>query len=274
MIQMKYKENKKLVKDFWNKSSCGEELYLKGENKKKAYLNQSSIRYKLEPYILDFAKFEESKNKKVLEIGVGLGSDHQKFAEAGAKLTGIDITERAIMHTANRLKVFELSSDLRIGDAEKLQFSDNEFDQVYSWGVIHHSPNTGKAVNEIYRVLKEGGKANVMIYHKNSFVGYMLWLRYALLMLKPFTSLKSIYAKHLESPGTKAYSINEAEKMFSKFTSLNISTVLTHGDLLTSQAGQRHKGVVLSLARILFPVFIIKTLFPKHGLFMLISATK
>ena len=82
---MKYKENKKLVKDFWNKSSCGEELYLKGENKKKAYLNQSSIRYNLEPYILDFAKFEESKNKKVLEIGVGLGSDHQKFAEAGAK---------------------------------------------------------------------------------------------------------------------------------------------------------------------------------------------
>jgi ubiquinone/menaquinone biosynthesis C-methylase UbiE len=273
IIQMKYNRNIIKVKDFWNESSCGEELYLKDENK-KAYLNQSSIRYKLEPYILDFSEFKKSKGKKVLEIGVGLGSDHQKFAEAGAELTGIDITERAIMHTANRLKLFELSSDLSVGNAENLQFNDNEFDQVYSWGVIHHSPNTEKAVNEIYRVLKKGGKANVMIYHKYSFVGYMLWFRYAFLMLKPFTSLKNIYANYLESPGTKAYSISESKKMFSKFTKLKISTILTHGDLLTSQAGQRHKGVILSLARILFPVYIIKKLFPKHGLFMLISASK
>jgi ubiquinone/menaquinone biosynthesis C-methylase UbiE len=267
-------ENKNLVKDFWNNASCGEELYLKGDNEKQAFINQSNKRYELEPYIIDFAEFVEAKGKKVLEIGVGLGADHQKFAEAGADLFGIDLTERAIMNTKNRLNLFGLNTTLSIGDAEKLHFEDNIFDIVYSWGVIHHSPNTERAIEEILRVLKKGGKAKIMIYHKYSFVGYMLWLRYALFGFKPFTKLNEIYSKYLESPGTKAYTTKEAYHMFSKFSTVQISTVLTHGDLLTSQAGQRHSGSILTLARKLFPVQLIKKMFPTHGLFMLISAVK
>jgi ubiquinone/menaquinone biosynthesis C-methylase UbiE len=267
-------KNKLLVKNFWNEASCGENLYLKGESLNDAFINQSIVRYNLEPYILNFANFEESKNKKVLEIGVGLGADHQKFAEAGADLFGVDITERAITNTRERIKNFGLKSNLSIGDAEKLDFENDMFNLVYSWGVIHHSPNTQRAIDEIYRVLMKDGKAKIMIYHKYSFVGYMLWLRYAFLNLKPFISLEEIYSKYLESPGTKAYSTKEAYAMFSSFSSVQISTVLTHGDLLTSQAGQRHKGFFLSIARKLFPVWLIKKFFPTHGLFMLISANK
>ena len=80
-----------------------------------------------------------------------------------------------------------------------------------------------------------------MIYHKWSFVGFMLWVRYALLRLRPFTSLSEIYAKYLEGPGTKAYSVAEARRLFQNFRSVEIRTVLTHGDLLSSQAGQRHE---------------------------------
>ena len=145
---------------------------------------------------------------------------------------------------------------------------------VYSWGVIHHSPDTPKAVDEIYRVLKNGGKAKVMIYHKRSMIGYMLWLRYALFKLKPLTSLDTLYANYLESPGTKAYSVKEAKRLFNKFGNLKIDTVLTHGDLLASDAGQRHSGILLDIARKIYPRFLVKRLFSKHGLFMLISATK
>ena len=88
-----------------------------------------------------------------------------------------------------------------------------------------------------------------MIYHKWSLVGFMLWIRYALLRLKPFMGLNTIYAEHLESPGTKAYSKNEALSLFSKFSDIKIKTILTHGDLLYGQAGQRHKGIILSIAR-------------------------
>ncbi len=113
-----------------------------------------------------------------------------------------------------------------------------------------------------------------MIYHKWSMVGMMLWIRYGLLRLRPFTSLKTIYARYLESPGTKAYSVAEAKRLSGAFSKVRIRTLLTHGDLLTSEAGQRHQGAALNLARKIWPRELIQRLFPKAGLFMLIEATK
>jgi ubiquinone/menaquinone biosynthesis C-methylase UbiE len=262
------------VKNFWNNASCGEDLYLKGDNLRDAFNKQANSRYTLEPYILHFLNFPETRNKNLLEIGVGLGADHQQLAMKGLQMYGIDLTERAINFTRERLDLFSLKSELFVTDAENLPFVNDKFDYIYSWGVIHHSPNTNIAVKEIYRVLKNGGEARIMIYHKYSFVGYMLWFRYALLRLKPFTSLKTIYSKYLESPGTKAYSYKEARELFSDFKTIKINTLLTHGDLLTSDAGQRHRGVLLNFAKLLFPRFIIKKLFPRNGLFMLIKVTK
>ena len=98
---------KKAVHDFWNKESCGEVLYLKELNK-NGYEEQSSKDTNLNHILKNFAKFSQSQNKKVLEIGVGLGADHQNFSEAGADLYGIDLTERAIQFTQNRLQLFNL----------------------------------------------------------------------------------------------------------------------------------------------------------------------
>ena len=172
------------------------------------------------------------------------------------------------------LALFGLQSNLRVGDAENLDFHDDSFDLVYSWGVLHHSPDTPKAIAEVHRVLKRGGGARIMIYHKWSMVGLMLWLRYALLAGRPWRNLRSIYAAHLESPGTKAYSVAEARRLFAAFGEVRIRTVLTHGDLLESGAGQRHGGLALSLARRIWPRRLIRYLFPKAGLFMLIEARK
>jgi SAM-dependent methyltransferase len=205
---------------------------------------------------------------------VGLGADHQQFAQAGAELYGIDLTERAVEHTRRRLAAFGLASRLSVGDAEALDFPDETFDMVYSWGVLHHSPDTPKAVAEVRRVLKPGGIARVMIYHKWSFVGFMLWARYALLGLRPWWTLATIYSRYLESPGTKAYSVSEARALFAGFRDVTIRTVLTHGDLLESAAGQRHRGALLSVARTIWPRAMIKRYFPSLGLFMLIEARK
>lgn len=265
---------KQEVYEFWNEASCGEEMYLKGENVKAAFEQQMKVRYTLEPYIIPFAGFSEAKGKKVLEIGVGLGADHQMFAQNGADLYGCDLTDRAVENTKQRLQIFGLSSQLRVADAENLPYDNEQFDVVYTWGVIHHSPNTEKAVSEIYRILKPGGSTRVMIYHKYSMVGFMLWARYGLMKLKPFTSMKEIYAKYLESPGTKAYTVQEAKEMFSAFSDVSIEVVLTHGDLLASNVGQRHRGMMLTIAQKLYPRSIIRSLFPRKGLFMLIKATK
>ena len=264
---------KAAVHDFWNEASCGERLYLGGLSQDD-YTRQANQRYALEPYILRFADFGASRGKEVLEIGVGLGADHQRFAEAGAVLHGIDLTPRAIEHTNRRLEAFSLSSSLSAGDAEHLAFPENRFDLVYSWGVIHHSPDTPAAVREIHRVLKPGGTAKVMVYHTWSMVGFMLWIRYALFRGRPWRTLRSIYSEHLESPGTKAYSRREAQALFKQFGSVSIEIVLSHGDLLSSGAGQRHQGKALSLARRIWPRELIKRFFPGCGLFMLVTARK
>jgi len=260
---------KREVHDFWNTAACGENLYLHGVSTADFDL-QSRRRYELEPFILDFARFEEAKGQKVLEIGTGLGADYQKFAEAGAELYGIDLTPRAVEYTQRRMECFGLSSTLNVGDAERLMFPEGAFDQVYSWGVLHHSPDTEKAISEVLRVLRPGGSAKIMIYHKWSMIGLMLWLRYGLLRFRPFTSLQNLYATHLESPGTKAYSVSEAHRLFRDFSDVRIRTVLSHGDLLESDAGQRHKGIALELAKRIWPRRIIRRFFPNAGLFMLI----
>jgi SAM-dependent methyltransferase len=264
---------KKLVQDFWNEASCGEDLYLASASR-EGYLHQSRERYALEPYIHEFAGFAEARDRRVLEVGVGLGADHQCFAEFGADLFGMDLTPRAIEHVRRRFAAFNLPCKLVVGDAENLPFGDGFFDLVYAWGVIHHSPDTAKAAREILRVLKPGGSFRVMIYHTHSMVGAMLWVRYALLRLQPLTSLATIYARHLESPGTKAYTPAQARALFAGARDVGVSIVLTHGDLLTSGAGQRHRGRLLTLARRIWPRATIRKLLPGFGLFLLITGRK
>lgn len=268
-----YSDEKRKVHDFWNAAACGEELYLSAPDR-QGYIDQARIRYRLEPFIEQFAAFESTRGLKVLEIGVGLGADHQRFAEAGADLYGIDLTPRAVEFVRQRLAVMGLSSHLQVGDAENLEFPDDTFDLVYSWGVIHHSPDTARAAREILRVLKPGGTFRVMVYHRRSLVGLMLWTRYALLRGRPLTPLADIYAQHLESPGTKAYSVNEARTLFYGADKVRARTVLTHGDLLTSDAGQRHRGPLLDFARRIWPRTLIRRALPGWGLFLLVEGRK
>lgn len=262
------------VKEFWDRSSCGE-VYATGESEKQRYDAHSLARYELEPYIPGFAKFAEAGGKDVLEIGVGMGADHAEWAKAKSRsLTGIDLTPRAVEHTLKRLSVYGLTSDVKVADAENLPFADNSFDIVYSWGVLHHSPDTKKAIKEVHRVLRPGGVARIMIYHKYSLTGYMLWLRYALLQGNPWRSLSEIYSNHLESPGTKAYSIRQTKEMFSRFAETRTHLELSCGDLLEGATGQRHQGILLTVARKVWPRSLFKKILKNHGLFLLIEAIK
>jgi len=265
--------SKQSVYEFWNEASCGEKAGLAAPTF-ESYQAHSAWRYSLEPRILEFVPFQAYAGKKVLEIGVGLGSDHQKFAEAGAVLTGIDLTERAVDHTRRRLDLFGLKSDLRVADCENLPFADDQFDLVYSWGVLHHTSDTARGVDEVYRVLKPGGNARIMIYHRYSMVGCMLWIRYALLRLRPSEGLTQIYARYLESPGTKAFTVREIKHMFRRFKDCRVDISLGCADLLRSHVGQRHGGVILRLAKAVWPRWFLRQFLSGLGLNMTIVATK
>jgi ubiquinone/menaquinone biosynthesis C-methylase UbiE len=118
-----------------------------------------------------------------------------------------------------------------VADAEKLPFEDDEFELTYSWGVLHHTPNPTRAIQEIHRVTKPGGEICIMLYHRRSMVALQLYLLFGLFAFRPFRSLRDIIANHHESPGTKAYTLAEARQMFSAFKGLKIKVLLTPYDL-------------------------------------------
>jgi SAM-dependent methyltransferase len=271
---MKQSELKTHVRDFWDEQSCGE-VYADGTSGQQYYESHSRARYELEPYLAEFARFQDGKDADVLEIGIGMGADHMEWIKSAPRsLTGLDLTARAVEHTRKRLNGYGAASGLLVGDAEQLPFPNQCFDLVYSWGVLHHSPDTQSAVREVHRVLRPGGTARIMMYHTYSLTGYMLWLRYALLRGRPWRPLRDMYAEYLESPGTKAYTVDEARDMFSMFSRVNLRTQLNFGDLLDGAVGQRHQGMLLTVAKAIWPRSLLRRLFRTHGLALLIEATR
>jgi ubiquinone/menaquinone biosynthesis C-methylase UbiE len=205
---------KEEVYQYWNEASCGTELT---EQKKfsKAYFEEiEAARYKLEPEIHSFAQFTRFHGKKVLEVGMGAGTDFLQWVRAGASAHGVDLTDESIDNVTHRLNVYDLfATKITRADAEKLPFLNNQFDLVYSWGVIHHSPNTEQCLKEIVRVTKPGGTIKVMIYNRHSLFAFYRYLLAGLLKGRPFSSFKKILAHNQESPGTKAYTFKEAKQM-------------------------------------------------------------
>ncbi|HEV2837133.1 MAG TPA: class I SAM-dependent methyltransferase [Pyrinomonadaceae bacterium] len=157
------------VRAFWQEHPCGTKFADAEPGSRRFYELVEAHRYEKEWHIPIAAGFAHAKDLAVLEIGCGLGTDGAEFAKAGAHYTGIDLTEAAVDLARRRFETFYLRGSFRVGDAERLDFPDETFDLVYSHGVLHHTPDTQAAVGEIHRVLRPGGRAVVMLYHRDSY---------------------------------------------------------------------------------------------------------
>jgi ubiquinone/menaquinone biosynthesis C-methylase UbiE len=130
------------------------------------------------PWLFEVFPFGSTRGKRVLEVGCGAGYDAYEFCRNGASYTGIDITPENIERAKKHLDLFGLSGDIRLGDAEKLDFPDRSFDVVFSNGVLHHTPDIHKSFDEIFRILRPQGEFWLTLYHKNSVfyrLGVCLW---------------------------------------------------------------------------------------------------
>ncbi len=255
------------VREFWNSDPCGTR-YLEGKDDFEAH---ARARYAREPYIFDFAEFKNARRLKVLEIGVGMGADYLEWLKAGAQAAGVDFSAASIEKARRRCELAGYRPELRVGDAENLPFPDNSFDIVYSYGVMHHSPNTQQCVREAWRVLKPGGRARIMVYHHPSLTGLMLWLRYGFLRGK---SLRQSVYDHLESPGTKTYSRGEAASLMDGFGDVRMRLVFSPGDLLLHQPSARFQSRFYRLVWRVYPRWLLRRFAKEWGLFLLISANK
>ncbi len=117
--------------------------------------------------------FARAQGKFTLEVGCGMGYNAQRLAQLGARLIVMDLVQRAVQLTRERLLLRNLSADFLVADAEHLPFARDAFEMIFSSGVIHHSPNTVHAAREIVRAQQTGGTATVMVYNRNS--RWFLW---------------------------------------------------------------------------------------------------
>lgn len=223
---MKQKVSKKKIKDYWETKSpqtwYSDKKYGSLEWFNELEYKRYNVYYK---YFKEFSEFKHHSGERVLEIGVGMGTDTVQFAKNGAKVYGIDLTEHSIEMTKKNFKLHLLPlyplGRLKVADAENLPYPNNSFDLVYSIGTIHHTPDTQKAIKEIHRVLKPEGKAIVLIYAR----GWKHYFKRIFIHGILFGKLRHGYSNlinkqtevHGNSPLTYVYKKKEVKKMFGCF---------------------------------------------------------
>ena len=164
------------VKDYWNRQPCNVKHSKKDVGTVEYFDEVERKRYTAEPHIPAFADFASWKGKKVLEVGCGLGTEGINFARAGAKYTATDLSSESLNLARQRFSVYNQEGDFYLGNSEELTsfLPRQKFDLIYSFGVIHHSPNPGKIFDQIYEYMDDDSILKIMLYAKDSWKGYMI----------------------------------------------------------------------------------------------------
>lgn len=169
VLDEKTPEKLKAVSDFWNSRPCNIKHSPKNVGTREYFEEVTQRKYFVEKHILQFADFAKYKDKHVLEVGCGMGTAAQSFVEHGAIYTGLDISRSSIDLAKKRFEVFGLKGILLEKNIEETNnINDQLYDLVYSFGVLHHTPNTALAVDNIYKMLKPGGEFKLMLYARRS----------------------------------------------------------------------------------------------------------
>lgn len=233
-------ELKERVRDFWNEQSCDTQTAQSEKFSREYFEEIESFRYFDQPFIHSFAQFTRYRGKKVLEVGVGAGTDFIQWLRAGAEASGVDLTHEALQNLRHRIEVYGLAAPERIeaADAESLPFASNTFDLGYSFGVLHHTPDTVRALGELVRVVKPGGEIKVMLYNRHSVWAFNQWIKHALLKGRPWKGLGWVLWHFNESIGTKAYTRAELKRILLPMGlgRIQIHTEITSADYLGSSS--------------------------------------
>ena len=229
---MKTEAGIETVQNYWQGENVPQQWYSQKAPFSLQWFNDlAKNRYKTYySYLLQDAEFEWHSGEKVLEVGVGIGTDLVQYAKHGARVYGIDLGQDQVEYTkrnfdANNLKY----EDIKQGSAEDLPFNSEQFNLVYSFGVLHHTPNTEGAIDEVYRVLETDGQAIVMLYARGWKHYFKRCFVHGILLGKLFRnnfSWQAVYNDVSEvnggSPKTGVYTKKQVKKMFEKFGEVKI----------------------------------------------------
>jgi len=210
----------------------------------------------------------------VLEIGVGNGTHAQIISGIAKSYTGIDLTEYAVNSTRIRLELAGVKGVIRQMDAEKLDFPSVSFDFVWSWGVIHHSSNTSKILDEIYRVLRPGGKTVIMVYYRSWWSYYIGGILMGIFKGSFFRgkSLHEVNQSRTDGALARYYTFNSWKKLVGKkFEIKRLETLGNKGDIYPIP-GSGFKNILLKATPIWLTIFFLKS--ARMGSFLICEMNK
>jgi len=242
------------VRDFWNRNVNQFNQLQRDDIGTREFFDAAEVlryeyHYHLQPLFDRIAAAHPGG--KLLEVGCSMGNDTIQFARRGMQVSGVDLTEAAIELINKRFALYGLSGDFRVADAEKLPFADATFDAVYSFGVLHHTPDTAGSIEEVRRVLKPGGKAYIMLYNTRS----LNWLAHRLTGV-PFDG-----SRRDPCPVEKSYMPGEARRFFANYSATQVSIDYLY-------------GTGWGLANKLMPTFLHRALGKVIGWHLMIEAVK
>jgi SAM-dependent methyltransferase len=164
------------VQAYWNRRPCNIRHSKLTIGTKEYFDEVEARKYFVEPHIPGFAQFPRWSGKRVLEIGCGIGTDAVNFVRAGADYTGVELSEVSLALAKRRFELFDLTGEFYSVNAEKLTetLARRDFDLVYSFGVIHHTPDQRAVIEQARQVIRGDGELRIMLYAAHSWKAIMI----------------------------------------------------------------------------------------------------
>jgi ubiquinone/menaquinone biosynthesis C-methylase UbiE len=166
------------VRRYWDERPCNIRHSSKPVGSKEYFDEVEARKYLVEPHIPAFADFGRWSGKRVLEVGCGIGTDSINFARAGAELTAVDLSSESLGIAAQRAELLGVDEKIRFVEANAEELTSTldgeQFDLVYSFGVVHHTPHPERALAQMRRLVAPGGTLKIMVYHRRSWK--VLWI--------------------------------------------------------------------------------------------------
>jgi ubiquinone/menaquinone biosynthesis C-methylase UbiE len=198
------------ITDYWNHRIHDLEMTDEAVGSKAFFDDLDEYRFDKLHYLPRLVDFSSFRGQRLLEVGCGIGTDLVRFAQGGARVTGVDLARTAIDLARRNFELHDLAADeLRVANGEQLPYPDASFDVVYAHGVIQYTADPARLIRECHRVLKPGGAGIFMVYNRVS------WLN-------ALSKVMKVPLEHEDAPVLVKYSIGEFRTLLAPFASVRL----------------------------------------------------
>ena len=197
------------VRDYWNRHIHDLDITTHPVGSPGFFADLDQYHFEKLHHLLRLVDFSGYRDKRVLEVGCGAGTDLARFARGGAHATGVDLSSSAIDLARKNFEQRGLAADLREADGEHLPFPDDAFDLVYAHGVLQYTADPRALAAECRRVLRPGGEAIFQVYNRIS------WLN-------ALSKLMKVPLEHEDAPVLRKYSAAEFRDLLRGFQEVRI----------------------------------------------------